>query len=426
VWVGLEHTTRESSLLLIPYSHKFGVTIQEMRHQLGKRREDCTTENVLEWASARDGRCRLDQPAMTDGWALFFDGRLWHGSHNRSARTRRAVLLQYASPDTPIRMPDPNQLDWPFRYLSQPRPQCLMLRGRSEAPVNRIVPGPVVAEGHRPVQLTGCVHSLQLPLSAEGADGWKPYPMLRGSTANLRHLGCHVSALATGRTPHPPHTHEEEELLLLLSGAADLILPDQPSADGGHRWRLEPGQFVYYPAHFPHTLEAVSEEPANYLMFKWHADATGTPSTLRFGRYDVADATAEDGGQKGFVPRMVFQGPTNWLRKLRCHVSTLTPGAGYEPHIDAHDVALVVFDGEIETLGQRVRPHGVVFCPAGELHGMRNPGNVTARYLVFEFHGSQAGLARTIRPHPTLLTKLLDPDRWKRKLRQLLSRPASQ
>ena len=37
VWIGIEHTTRDSSLLIIPYSHRFGVTVQEVRHQLGWR-----------------------------------------------------------------------------------------------------------------------------------------------------------------------------------------------------------------------------------------------------------------------------------------------------------------------------------------------------------------------------------------------------
>jgi hypothetical protein len=80
---------------------------------------------------------------MTDGDALFFDGRLWHGSHNVSGKARRALLLQYAPPDNPIRIPDLKFLDWPFKLLEAPRPPCLLLRGRDTAGVNRIVPPPV-------------------------------------------------------------------------------------------------------------------------------------------------------------------------------------------------------------------------------------------------------------------------------------------
>jgi quercetin dioxygenase-like cupin family protein len=92
--------------------------------------------------------------------------------------------------------------------------------------------------------------------------------------------------------------------------------------------------------------------------------------------------------QNGFCPRLVFEGPTDYLKKLRCHVTTFAPQAGYAPHKDPYDVVIVVLAGEVETLGQRTGPHSVIFYAAGEPHGMRNPSlDVTARYVVFEFHG---------------------------------------
>ena len=44
------------------------------------------------------------------------------------------------------------------------------------------------------------------------------------------------------------------------------------------------------------------------------------------------------------------------------------PGAGYDPHVDANDMVIIVLEGEIETLGERVAPHGVVIYPTGEPH----------------------------------------------------------
>ncbi|HEX7251555.1 MAG TPA: hypothetical protein VF376_01655, partial [Thermoanaerobaculia bacterium] len=87
-----------------------------------------------------------------------------------------------------------------------------------------------------------------------------------------------------------------------------------------------------------------------------------------------------------FAARPVFEGPTEYLEKVHCHFSTLTPGAGYEAHIDGHDVAIAVLEGTVETLGRTVSPHGAIFCPAGDSHGMRNPGLLPARYVVLEFH----------------------------------------
>ena len=421
VWIGMQHTNRDSSLSIVSFSHRFGVSVQEVRHQLGKGRNETTDEDILRWARERDKRSDLVKLDMNDGQALFFDGQLWHSSRNLLSKTRQALLLQYATPDTVIRIPDLNYLDWPFRSLDLPRPACLMVSGSAKAGVNRMVSAPsAVTEAFSP-KLPSRVYPLHLPLSPATENGWKPYPIFNGSTANLRSLSCHTSVLTQGSCPHPPHTHKEEELLLVLAGEVDLILPDVQTPNGDHRKRLRGCEFVYYPAHFPHTLQTVSANPANYLMFKWDTDAPETVLPLVFGHFDISDYLGNSGDQEGFQPRLVFEGPTGCLRKLHCHVSTLLPGAGYEPHVDAYDVAIIALEGEVETLGERVAPHNVVFYPAGVPHGMRNPAQAIAKYVVFEFHGSQKALpdVRPSRAVP-LLTKVTDPQRWKRKLKCLL------
>lgn len=423
VWIGIEHTSRDSSLLIIPYSHRFGVTVQEVRHQHGTGRAETTHEDLVRWAQEWDRRSHLVQLEMTDGDALFFDGQLWHGSHNVLGKTRQALLLQYATPDTMIRLPDLNYLDWPFRQLSSPKPPCLLIRGRAEAGINRIVSPPVAAGSGPNPQLTSRVYPLRIPLVPDTEKGWKPYPIFSGSTADMRWLSCHASVLTQGQRPHPPHAHEEEEVLLVLAGEVDLILPDEQAPTVERRRRLRAGQFVYYPAHFVHTLQTVSEDPANYLMFKWYTDKTGADSPLAFGQFDILQHTQDLEDEDGFRPRLIFEGPTAYLRRLHSHASTLTPGAGYEAHIDAYDVAIIVLQGEVETLGERVGAHSVIFYAAGEPHGMRNPGDVIAKYVVFEFHGSQRAIGDALPiPAPSLLAKLQDPRRWKRRLTHLLRR----
>lgn len=268
--------------------------------------------------------------------------------------------------------------------------------------------------------LPGRAYPLRIPLPAE-EKGWKPYPIFSGSTPNLESLSCHVSVLTQGHCPHPPHKHREEEILLLLTGEVDLTLPGAPARTGAGRTRLRPGQFVYYPADFAHTLTTASAEPANYLMFKWHNGVAAATKPLAFDRFDAADTLENSEIPQGFRWHLVFEGPTAWLRKLQCHVSTLTPGAGYESHIDAHDVAIVVLEGEVATLNERARPHSVIFYPAGEPHGMYNSGSSTAKYIVFEFHGDQLAAEDAFRRRVlNLLAKVRDPDRWKRKLRRLM------
>ncbi len=237
--------------------------------------------------------------------------------------------------------------------------------------------------------LTSQVFHLHLPLAPDERKVWQGFPIFKGYTQNLNTLSCHVSVLTQGNSPHQPHTHREEEILLLLSGEADIILPENTALGPKRRQRLNPGQCVYYPSWFPHTIEAISHEPAQYFILRWTSSYYPEGTPLAFRQFDLNNTPLHTSGIDGFRMGLVLEGSTGCLRKLHCHSSTLLPGAGYAPHIDVHDVVIVVFSGEIETLGQRVTPNGIVFYPAGEPHGIRNPGTVPAHYVVFEFHSGE-------------------------------------
>lgn len=406
VWVGLEQTTPESSLLAVSHSHRFGMTVQQVRHLNGKSRDEAGTDDLVRWANERDERSKLVVLGARDGEAVFFDGQLWHGTHNLSGRTRRAVLLQYAAPDTCIRIPDLNFLDWPFRELTSPRPPCLIVRGSALTGPNRIVPAPDAE--NRPshgVRLSSRIHPLRLPLP-DTQEAWSPFPAFNGLTAGLAPISCHASVLQSGHSPHPPHTHLEEEILLLLSGEVEIELAE------GATERLQPEEFVYYPVGFAHTLKTTSPEPATYVMFKWRGSSTpgSSEAPLSFGRFSAAGAG------------VMFEGPTKYLRKLHSHITVLEPGGGYTPHADAYDVAIVVLEGEVETIGGRAAPYDVIFYRAGEEHGMRNVGNGAARYVVFEFHGRTTLGSEAPGRVRSLLEELVNPRHWKRRAKRLLRR----
>ena len=289
---------------------------------------------------------------------------------------------------------------------------------RGSAAVNRFFSAFLPFRAKSGTRLTSGVYPLRIPLPPDEEKGWKPYPIFRGFTTGLRNLSCHVSVLIQYHCPHLPHMHNEEELLLLLSGEVDLILPDSQNPDVNQRRCLKPGQFVYYPSSFAHTLQTTSEAPANYIMFKWHTESEKNDSALAFGHFTMLDPVEDTEVHDGFCTRLVFEGSTAYLQRLQCHTSTLTPGAGYAPHIDAYSVAIIILEGEVETLGERVGPHSVIFYAAGELHGMHNPGSQIARYIVFEFHGSKAKLVkRLLNLSISLFVKLTDLRRWKRKLK---------
>ncbi len=389
-WIGLAHTNVRSSLRIMSHSHLFGRSVQEEAALAGRRREERTTTEVESWAKAREPRSAVIQFDMSDGDALFFDGRLWHGSDNTNRwAARSALVLQYAVPQRPVRIPDLSVFEWPFRSLETPRPPCIMVRGTGRRSENKLVAPPLPQRGSRPFVST-FVKTLDLPLGEDVRRGWKPYPIFRGPTACMQDLSCHVSVLSPGMTPHEPHAHDEEELLVVLSGEAELVIVDDQSTE--RIQKIEHGQFIYYPAQQTHTIRNPGSRPVTYLMFKWTSAYSGrgrTALNTSFFEYGGRPADSSRAGREGFSPHRIFEGPTRYLQKLQGHFTTLAPGHGYPPHVDAYDVAILTMTGTVETLGRRLGPHSVVFYAAGEPHGMKSVGEDTATYLVFEFHGAQ-------------------------------------
>jgi len=385
VWVGLEHTSRDSSLQVITRSHQLGRSVQEARAALGMPREQVTPEALLRLTREEQPEAALVVPDMGNGEALFFDGRLWHGTDNRNRSGERlAIIFQYAAADRPVRIPDWSQLDWPFRIRAEPRPPVILVRGTDRGGPNRLVPPPP-QKGEQPMVETA-IHTFTLPLGdGEPAKPWQPFPAFRGPTRTCAEMSCHASVLVGGHSPHPPHSHVEEELLIPLHGEVELTIPAGPEDPAPRIDRLRPGAFVYYPAWQYHTIRNPGTSPVGYLMFKWQAPLTGAERPLAVDVHRFGDL-APPAGARPFWTSRLFEGPTGCLGKLHSHLSVLEPGAGYEPHRDAYDVAIVTLEGTVQTLGQRVGPKSVIYYGAGELHGMKNVGDGPAKYLVFEFH----------------------------------------
>ena len=383
-WIGIEHTSRDSALQVIAGSHALGVTVQEARLARGWARAAATPEAMLGVARQTRADAVLAQPDMTDGEAILFDGRLWHGSDNtRRAGTRTALLFQYAAARCPVRMPDPAQLDWPFRFQEEPRPATILVAGSAIGSPNRIVPPPPADASARPT-LTTALHAIRLPY-ADSTERWHAMPYFRGPTSTIADMACHASVLAPAHTPHPPHAHEEEELLIPLSGEVELRISAAPDDPAPRVERVRPGAFVYYPAGQLHTITNPGTEPVGYLMFKWRAGRAGAVAPLGTSLVRFGDVTPP-AHAPAFWTQVLLEGPTALLGRLHAHLTELAPGAGYAPHADAYDVAIVLLDGTIDTLDARLEAPGVAYCSAGREHGMRNPGTRPARYLVFEFH----------------------------------------
>jgi uncharacterized cupin superfamily protein len=388
VWVGLEGISQESALNVIPGSHVFGKPIQQIMKENGLSWAKIDNDKVLDMARACRGEAKIKVPAMQVGDAIFFDGRLWHGTENTSDQTRTALLFQYSRADCVVRRPT-QYVDWPFGFADTPPPVLMVSGNAAQAPTAPVDPP---RKGHlSPVTLEAVVRNWKLPLEGDPVSGWKPHGIAKGSTPNVSSMSVHASVLAPGKSPHPLHAHVEEEILLILDGEADILLGEGPDPDAAKIHRLTRGAFAYYPAYQYHTIRNASEGPVTYVMFKWSGPPIETEAQAQtaFVPFPDAPPADADSSSKGYHTSHFFKSPTAYLNRLHAHLTFLKPGSGYDRHSDTHDVAIVVLDGEVTSLGCKAGPGSVMYFPASHLHDMTNNGAAAARYLVLEFKGPE-------------------------------------
>lgn len=240
----------------------------------------------------------------------------------------------------------------------------------------------------------GWERRLELPLPEDRQKGWRAYPIFQGRTPCLMDFGCHFSVLSPGRRPHRPHKHHEEEILVLLGGEAELILPHFENDPLGEVRKIKPGSFAYYPAGFHHTLHNPGTGPATYLMFKWQGKKIENPANpIPASVFDIDKQLKTNllEGKSGPIVTDIFRGRTRILDELACRMVILPPGKTYRPPAIAWDSGILVLRGSVIFESRRMEAVGVLFSPAGEPCRIQNIGVQPAACLVFEFHGRGHG-----------------------------------
>lgn len=86
--------------------------------------------------------------------------------------------------------------------------------------------------------------------------------VVRRPTATLDELEIHITTLAPGETPHPPHQHPAEELLVIKEGAVESLV-------NGQLQRVGPGSVVFQASNQMHTIRNVGDTPATYHVIQW-------------------------------------------------------------------------------------------------------------------------------------------------------------
>jgi quercetin dioxygenase-like cupin family protein len=97
----------------------------------------------------------------------------------------------------------------------------------------------------------------QLPVHKNGANTSRPI------VTGLTHAGCpleaHETTLAPGSSPHPPHHHTHEELVLVSQGKINVTI-------SGKTTEIGPGSAAFFHSGDVHGIHNSGTEPAQYFV----------------------------------------------------------------------------------------------------------------------------------------------------------------
>jgi len=88
--------------------------------------------------------------------------------------------------------------------------------------------------------------------------------VFKDPTATLDELELHVSTLPPGQSPHPPHKHPDEEIVIIKEGTVEAMV-------GGQTRRVGPGSVIFQASNQMHGMRNVGDVPAVYHVIRWNS-----------------------------------------------------------------------------------------------------------------------------------------------------------
>jgi len=86
-------------------------------------------------------------------------------------------------------------------------------------------------------------------------------------TATLENLEVHVTTLNPGQSPHPPHRHPNEEMIIVQQGTVEAL-------SNGVWKRAGPGSVIFNGSNQLHGIRNAGSTPAVYHVINWKSAAT--------------------------------------------------------------------------------------------------------------------------------------------------------
>lgn len=85
---------------------------------------------------------------------------------------------------------------------------------------------------------------------------------LQGDTPGSKNFITGRYILRPGKTPHAPHQHAEEEVMIIESGTGEILCD-------GKTTKIGPGSVMYTTPNAPHGIVNTGTEPIVFYFIKW-------------------------------------------------------------------------------------------------------------------------------------------------------------
>jgi len=199
----------------------------------------------------------------------------------------------------------------------------------------------------------------------------------------------HVSTLHPGQTPHVPHCHPWEEILILKEGRVEVSINGALSEAG-------PGGVIFFAANDVHTVVNRSPEPATYYVINFFAAAHHNVRPEPAAEWAPADKlkSAVMNWEQGTIKeathdfrRVFINASTVTFTSLKVHATTAA-ARRYPVRHTGHlnPLLVIVKEGAVEStidgVSHLVGAGSMIFLAPGAIQTIANPGDVPATYYV--------------------------------------------
>lgn len=82
------------------------------------------------------------------------------------------------------------------------------------------------------------------------------------ATSQLNQFEMHTTALNADSVSHAPHTHVQEEIILILRGNVEMFID-------GKYYKGTTGDLFFVSSNVPHNLKNIGKEQCEYFAFQW-------------------------------------------------------------------------------------------------------------------------------------------------------------